>query len=76
MPLVTTTAETFAMLDNRSLWQMTVSCEANVRRTYKDFADVVELIDVRGLDGSFVRMLYRNVRETFRRSVRNAWGEV
>lgn len=59
------------------LVEMKIACgEANVRRTHKDFADVVELIAARGLDGSFVRLLHRNVRETFRRLVRNARGEV
>ena len=44
----------------------------NLRRTHKDFADVVELIAIRKLDGSFARFLHPSLRETFRQLVRNA----
>ena len=46
----------------------------SVRRTHKDFADVVELIAIRHLDGSFARHLHKSVRSTFRKLVRNAHG--
>ncbi len=44
----------------------------NLRRTHKDFADVVELIAIRHLDGSFARHLHKSLRPTFRQLVRNA----
>lgn len=44
----------------------------NLRRTHKDFADVVELIATRKLDGSFARYLHNSLRDTFRQLVRNA----
>ena len=44
----------------------------NLRRTHKDFADVVELIYIRNLDGSFARFLHQSLRPTFRELVRNA----
>lgn len=47
----------------------------DVRRTHKDFADVVELIAVRKLDSSFARHLHQLVRQTYRQLVRNARGE-
>jgi len=45
---------------------------SNLRRTHKDFADVVELISIRRLDGSFARLLHASLRPTFRLLVRNA----
>ncbi|MCY2982705.1 MAG: hypothetical protein NTY15_03615 [Planctomycetota bacterium] len=47
----------------------------NIRRTHKDFADVVELIAIRKLDGSFSRFLHSSLRPTFRELVRNAQSE-
>lgn len=44
----------------------------NMRRTHKDFADVVELIAIHKLDGSFARYLHKSVRKTFRELVKNA----
>lgn len=40
--------------------------EGNVRRTHRDFADVVELIAVNQLDKSFARFLHRSLRKTFK----------
>lgn len=55
------------------LIDMKIACGmSNLRRTHKDFADVVELIVVRNLDGSFARFLHRSLRPTFRELVRNA----
>lgn len=45
---------------------------SNLRRTHKDFADVVELIAIRKLDSSFARYLHGSLRESFRGLVRNA----
>lgn len=47
----------------------------SIRRTHKDFADVVELIAIRKLDGSFARHLHKSLRETFRELVRRVRGE-
>ena len=44
----------------------------NLRRTHKDFADVVELIAIRKLDGSFARLIHKSLRQAFRDLVRNA----
>lgn len=57
------------------LIEMKIACGAgNIRRTHKDFADVVELIAVRKLEGSFVRYLHKTVRATFRELRKNAHG--
>ncbi|MFM7319520.1 MAG: hypothetical protein ACKO5E_21440 [bacterium] len=44
----------------------------NLRRTHKDFADVVELIIIRNLDSSFARHLHPSLRPTFRELVQRA----
>ncbi len=55
------------------LIEMKIACGmSNLRRTHKDFADVVELIAIRHLDGSFARHLHKSLRPTFRELVRNA----
>jgi len=55
------------------LIEMKIACGMNnLRRTHKDFADVVELISRRSLDGSFARHLHKSLRATFRQLVRNA----
>jgi hypothetical protein len=58
------------------LIEMKIACGlGSPRRTHKDFADVVELIAIRHLDGSFARHLHKSVRSTFRKLVRNAQGD-
>jgi len=55
------------------LIEIKIACgTSNLRRTHKDFADVVELIAIRKLDGSFARFLHKSLRPTFRDLVRNA----
>jgi hypothetical protein len=55
------------------LIEMKIACGmSNLRRTHKDFADVVELISIRKLDGSFARYLHKSLQPTFRELVRNA----
>ncbi|MCA9011791.1 MAG: hypothetical protein KDB01_18685 [Planctomycetaceae bacterium] len=55
------------------LIEMKIACGmSNLRRTHKDFADVVELISVRSLDGSFARFLHPSLRPAYRELVRNA----
>ncbi len=47
----------------------------NIRRTHKDFADVVELIAIRNLDSSFARYLHKSLRPTFRELVHRVVGD-
>jgi hypothetical protein len=55
------------------LIEMKIACGmSNLRRTHKDFADVVELIAARNLDGSFARFIHASLRPTYRELVRNA----
>jgi hypothetical protein len=55
------------------LIEMKIACGmSNLRRTHKDFADVVELIAARNLDRSFARFIHLSLRPTFRELVRNA----
>lgn len=57
------------------LIEIKIACgSGNVRRTHKDFADVVELIAIRHLDGSFAQYLHKSVRSTFRKLIKNAQG--
>ncbi len=51
------------------------SGQGNLRRTHRDFADVVELIAARSLNSSFARHLHKSLRTTFRELVRHARGE-
>ena len=49
------------------LIEMKLACgSGNMRRTHKDFADVVELIVIRKLDSSFARRLHKSVRGAYR----------
>jgi hypothetical protein len=58
------------------LIEMKIACGmGSLRRTHKDFADVVELINVRKLDKSFVRFLHKSVQDTFRSLVDCASAE-
>jgi hypothetical protein len=57
------------------LIEMKLACgSANMRRTHRDYADVVELIALRNLDESFSRFLHKSLRKTFRRLVKHARG--
>lgn len=49
--------------------------QGNLRRTHKDFADVVELIAVHQLSRSFARNLHLSLRDAFRELVLHARGE-
>ena len=52
------------------LIEMKLACGlGSMRRTHKDFADVVELIAIRTLDGSFAQHLHKSLRPTFRELV-------
>ena len=55
------------------LIEMKIACGmSSLRRTHKDFADVVELIAIRKLDAAFARFLHPTLRDTFRKLVHNA----
>jgi hypothetical protein len=52
-----------------------IACaEGNLRRTHKDFADVVELIAVNRLSKTFAARLHKSLRPTFRKLVEHARG--
>jgi hypothetical protein len=48
--------------------------QGNLRRTHKDFADVVELIAAHQLSRSFAKNLHKSLRDTFRQLVIHARG--
>jgi hypothetical protein len=55
--------EGLSVLTLAALIQSKLACGlGNLRRTHKDFADVVELIAIHQLDGSFARHLHESVR--------------
>ncbi len=71
-----TSVEGLSVLTLARLIETKIACaEGNVRRAYKDLADVVELIAVNRLNGSFARYLHKSLRPTFRELVRRARGE-
>jgi len=51
------------------------SGEGSLRRTHKDFADVVELIVKHELGSAFARHLHKSARKTFKQLVVQARGE-
>lgn len=68
-----TTIEGLPVLSLAQLIQSKLACGmGNLRRTHKDFADVVELIALHHLNGSFARFLHRSVRKEFRELVGHA----
>ena len=74
-PVVTTSIEGLPVLSlSRLIETKLASGEGNLRRTHKDFADVVELIAVHQLDGSFARFIHRSLRRTYRELARRAQG--
>lgn len=71
-----TTIEGLPVLSLASLIESKLACGlGNLRRTHRDFADVVELIAVHQLDGSFARFLHKSLRQEFRVLVRHAKGQ-
>jgi hypothetical protein len=68
-----TEREGLVVLSLACLIESKIACGlGNLRRTHKDFADVVELIAANNLDGSFARHLDAAVRKEFRSLVRHA----
>ena len=67
------TIEGLPVLSLAALIQSKLACGlGNLRRTHKDFADVVELIAIHQLDKSFARFLHASVRDAFGELVRHA----
>jgi hypothetical protein len=53
-----------------------IACgQGNLRRTHKDYADVVELIAQHRLNSSFARFLHKSLRPAFRQLVQTARGK-
>ncbi|HVC98000.1 MAG TPA: hypothetical protein VND64_30290 [Pirellulales bacterium] len=70
-----TRIEGLPVLSLSQLVQAKLACGlGNLRRTHKDLADVVELIAIHRLDGSFARFLHKSVRSEFRQLVRRVGG--
>ena len=70
------TIEGLPVLRLSRLIEIKIACGAeNVRRMHKDFADVVELIAIRKLDGTFAKYIHKSVRDIYRKLVQNAQGE-
>jgi hypothetical protein len=68
--------EGLPVLSLTRLIESKIACgEGNLRRTHKDFADVVELIVKHDLNRSFACHLHKSVRPTFRRLVLQARSE-
>jgi hypothetical protein len=74
-PLHSVQIEGLKVLSLPALIQSKVASGAgNLRRTHKDFADVVELIVIHHLNRSFARKLHKSVRAEFSELVRHAKG--
>lgn len=70
-----TEVEGLTVLSLPRLIESKIACgEGNLRRSHKDFADVVELIAIHQLDGRFAGRLHKSVRKTFRELLRHARG--
>jgi hypothetical protein len=73
---VITEIEGLPVLRLSKLIESKIACgEGSLRRTHKDFADVVELILQNRLDGSFARYLHKSLRATYRQLVRASRGK-
>jgi hypothetical protein len=72
-PGVTTEIENLSVVSLPCLIEMKLACGlGNLRRTHRDFADVVELIAVHDLSRSFARHLHKSLRKEFRSLVLRA----
>ena len=74
-PKATAVIEELPVLSLDKLIESKIACgEAELRRTHKDFADVVELIACNGLDASFAGKLHKSVRPRFKELVSRVNG--
>jgi hypothetical protein len=72
----TTEIEELPVLRLSKLIESKIACGlGNMRRTHKDFADVIELIVHNRLNSSFARFLHKSLRATYRELVRRSRGE-
>jgi hypothetical protein len=72
VPGVAIELEGLPVLSLAALIESKIACgQDNLRRTHKDFADVVELIAKQNLSGDFARHLHKAVRPAFRQLVRH-----
>lgn len=72
----TKTVDGLPVLTLARLIESKIACgQGNLRRTHKDFADVVELIAINKLKSSFARYLHKSIRATFRELVEQARAE-
>jgi hypothetical protein len=70
-----TQLEGLPVLTLAKLIEAKLACgQGNLRRTHKDFADVVELIAAHQLSRSFAKNLHKSLRDTFRQLVIHARG--
>jgi hypothetical protein len=73
---VTTAIEELPVLTLAKLIETKIACgSGNLRRTHKDFADVVELIVQNRLNSSFARYLHKSLRSEYRELVRASRGK-
>ena len=71
--LVTTGIEDLPVLTLAKLIESKLACGlGHLRRTHKDFADVIELIIHNQLNSSFARFLHKSLRLTYRELVRRS----
>jgi hypothetical protein len=68
--------EGLSVLSLAALIESKIACgQSNLRRTHKDFADVVELIAKHDLGRDFARHLHKSLRSTFRQLVMHGRAE-
>lgn len=71
-----TRLEELPVLTLAKLIESKLACgQGSLRRTHRDYADVVELIAAHDLSRSFARHLHSSLRDTFRELVLHARGE-
>ena len=71
-----TTIENLPVVELARLIEMKIACgQGSVRRTHRDFADVIELIVSNGLRRDYARFLNKTVRKTFRQLVLSSRGK-
>jgi hypothetical protein len=72
----TTEIEDLPVLSLAKLIESKIACGlGNLRRTHKDFADVVELIIQNRLNSSYARYLHKSLRGTYRELVKRSRGK-
>jgi hypothetical protein len=74
---VVTEVEGLTVITLPKLIELKLGCGlGDIRRSYRDWADVVELIVARNLDHRFASLLHKTVRKEYRSLVKRARGEV